>query len=50
VLIGAALVFFIFPKLDKERQMLAAYHQTDMAAMQEEMAKQQAAPASASGK
>ena len=50
VLIGAALVFFIFPKLDKERQMLAAYHQTDMAAMREEMAKQQAASASASGK
>jgi hypothetical protein len=50
VLIGAALVFFIFPKLDKERQMLAAYHQTDMAAMQEMLAKQKAAPATASGK
>jgi len=50
VLIGAALVFFIFPKLDKERQMLAAYHQTDMTAMQEMLAKQKAAPATASGK
>ena len=50
VLIGAALVFFIFPKLDKEREMLTAYHQTDMAAMQELLAKQKAAPATASGK
>jgi hypothetical protein len=33
VLIGAALVFFIFPKRDKEREMLVGYHQQDMAAM-----------------
>jgi len=33
VLIGAALVFFIFPKRDKEREMVVAYHQQDMAAM-----------------
>jgi len=32
VLIGAALVFFIFPKRDKEREMLIGYHQQDMAA------------------
>ena len=32
VLIGAALVFFIFPKRDKEREMLVGYHQQDMAA------------------
>jgi MFS transporter, DHA2 family, multidrug resistance protein len=50
VLIGAALVFFVFPKLDKEREMLTAYHQTDMAAMQELLAKQKTAPATASGK
>ncbi len=34
VLIGAALVFFFFPKHDKEKEMLVAYHQQDMAAMQ----------------
>ncbi len=33
VLIGAALVFFLFPKLDAERKMLADFHQQDMAAM-----------------
>ena len=33
VLIGAALVFFIFPKRDKEREMLIGYHQQDMAAV-----------------
>ena len=33
VLIGAALVFFFFPKRDKEREVLVAYHQQDMAAM-----------------
>ena len=33
VLIGAALVFFVFPKRDKEREVLAGYHQQDMAAM-----------------
>jgi hypothetical protein len=50
VLIGAALVFFVFPKLEDERKVLAEYHQTDMAAMQEMLAKQKAAPATASGK
>lgn len=33
VLIGAALVFFVFPKRDREREVLLAYHQQDMAAM-----------------
>ena len=33
VLIGAALVFFVFPKRDKEREVLVRYHQQDMAAM-----------------
>ena len=33
VLLGAALVSFIFPKRDKERELLMAYHQQDMAAM-----------------
>ena len=37
VLIGAALVFFIFPKRDEERQMLVAYHQQDMAEIAAEM-------------
>jgi MFS transporter, DHA2 family, multidrug resistance protein len=30
VLTGAALVFFIFPKRDREREMLAEYHVEDM--------------------
>jgi DHA2 family multidrug resistance protein-like MFS transporter len=33
VLIGAALVFFVFPKQAKEREDLTAYHEQDMAAM-----------------
>jgi EmrB/QacA subfamily drug resistance transporter len=33
VLIGAALVFLVFPKRDKEREDLTAYHEQDMAAM-----------------
>jgi hypothetical protein len=33
VLIGAALVFFVFPKHDDERKMLMEYQRTDMAAM-----------------
>jgi hypothetical protein len=45
VLIGAALVFFFFPKHDKEKEMLVAYHQQDMAAMAELTASQTAAPA-----
>ena len=33
VLIGAALVFIFFPKRDKERELLVAYHEKDMAEM-----------------
>jgi EmrB/QacA subfamily drug resistance transporter len=33
VLIGAAIVFFVFPKRDEERKVLMEYHQTDMAAL-----------------
>ncbi len=33
VLIGAVLVFFLFPKQDDERKMLVEYHQQDMVAM-----------------
>ena len=33
VLIGAALVFFFFPKRDREREVLLEYHQQDMAAL-----------------
>jgi hypothetical protein len=31
VLAGAALVFFLFPKRDEERDLLTAYYQKDMA-------------------
>jgi hypothetical protein len=30
VLAGAALVFFLFPKRDKERELIAQYHQEDL--------------------
>jgi MFS transporter, DHA2 family, multidrug resistance protein len=33
VLIGAALVFFLFPRLDQERKLLMEYHQQDLSAM-----------------
>ncbi len=51
VLAGAALVFFVFPKHDKERMMLVNYHQEDAAAMAEKIGKAKAAgaPATASG-
>ncbi len=29
ILLGAALVFFLFPKKDEERRLLAEYHETD---------------------
>ena len=45
VLLGAALVFFLFPKQDEETKLLAEYHAEDMAAM----ADQQVAPAATPG-
>ena len=49
VLIGAALVFFVFPKHDRERMMLVNFHQEDMLAEKEKVAEQKAAaPAAAS--
>ena len=33
VLLGAVLVFFLFPKKDEERKMLVEFHQQDMAEM-----------------
>jgi hypothetical protein len=33
VLIGAALVFFFYPKREQEGKMLAAYHEQDMEEM-----------------
>ena len=50
VLIGAALVFFVFPKHDRERQVVTEYQQKDMATIAEMMAKKKAAPAPATGK
>ena len=32
ILVGAALVFFLFPKRDEERRLLAQYHTEDTAA------------------
>jgi hypothetical protein len=32
VLLGAVLVFFMFPKRDEERRLLGEYHATDVAA------------------
>jgi MFS family permease len=39
VLIGAALVFFIFPKLEEERKLLVEYHAADMKAIAEAQAR-----------
>src|SRR5436190_17859168 len=33
ILLGAAIVFFLFPKHDEERQLLAAYHAADVEPM-----------------
>jgi len=33
ILIGAIVVFFVFPKRDEERKVLVEYHQDDLAAM-----------------
>jgi hypothetical protein len=31
ILLGAALVFFMFPRKDEEKRLLAAYHTQDTA-------------------
>jgi DHA2 family multidrug resistance protein-like MFS transporter len=50
VLIGAALVFFVFPKRDDEHKQEMAYHQEDLAAMAALQAKQTAAPVASPAK
>ena len=45
VLIGAALVFFVFPKAESERKLLEAYHKEDEAAGADETGKLETAPA-----
>jgi type II secretory pathway pseudopilin PulG len=49
-LAAAGTLWSTTSKRDKEREILTQYHQTDMAAIQEMMAKQKAAPVTASGK
>ena len=48
ILLGAVLVFFMFPKKDKEQELLAKYHDEDSAAMAALTAKAAPAPAAAS--
>jgi DHA2 family multidrug resistance protein-like MFS transporter len=43
VLLGAALIFFKYPRKEDERKSVAEFHAQDMAALQEMMAKQPAA-------
>ena len=50
VLIGAALVFLVFPKREKERMMLVNFHQEDAVAMAEMMGEQKATVAPAAAK
>ena len=45
VLIGAALVFFVFPKAEQERELLEAYHKEDGLSSAEETGKPEVAPA-----
>jgi MFS-type transporter involved in bile tolerance (Atg22 family) len=45
VLIGAALVFFVFPKAEQERELLEAYHKEDGLSSAEETSKPEVAPA-----
>ena len=47
ILLGAVLVFFMFPKKDKEQELLAKYHDEDSAAMAALTAKAAPAPAAA---
>ncbi|MGE5378001.1 MAG: MFS transporter, partial [Bacteroidota bacterium] len=45
VLIGAALVFFVFPKADRERELLESYRKEDESASAEETGIPESAPA-----
>jgi MFS-type transporter involved in bile tolerance (Atg22 family) len=45
VLIGAALVFFVFPRTERERELLEEYHKEDEAAGAEETGKPETVPA-----
>jgi len=47
VLVGAALVFVFFPRAERERELLAAYHGEEAASRREEPPDQQQAPAPA---
>ena len=48
VLLGAILVFFMFPKKEQEEKMLKEFHTQDMAAMAAQVSKAQPGPAAAS--
>lgn len=50
VLLGAALVFFLFPKHDKEKELLTQYHTEDMAAIQEKLEEPSAAAPTSAAK
>ncbi len=45
VLIGAAIVFLLFPKHDAERALLASYHEEDLAAAASQEPRAEPAPA-----
>jgi DHA2 family multidrug resistance protein-like MFS transporter len=47
VLLGAAIIFFKYPKKEDEHKLEAEFHAQDMAALQAMLAKQKAAPAAA---
>ncbi|HEV2309969.1 MAG TPA: MFS transporter, partial [Acidimicrobiia bacterium] len=38
ILIGATLVYFVFPRARREKELLVEYHETDVAAHQQEPA------------
>jgi hypothetical protein len=47
VVLGAALVYFCFPRVEREKELLAAYQSEDAASVREEPPDQQEAPAPA---
>lgn len=49
VLIGAALVFFVFPKLERERQVLAQYHAEDTGEVAQQVKPETHIPAPSQG-